>query len=160
MLSVLVHTSLKRLTINITANTSWRNKSMKYGTSILDIRIYMWESSKRVAGIKSVIWVVLNLLVQHFINDNRNDDISMKLKGMIPKISPNQVLEIKFLLRDKLKSMHINPRKWKETPSIYIYNDEYPMYFSPGENHDWRNTTNQYQFQYGNCNGNCNGDGD
>ena len=31
---------------------------------------------------------VMNLLVQHFINNTRNEDISMKLKQMFPKISP------------------------------------------------------------------------
>ena len=31
---------------------------------------------------------VMNLLVQHFINNTKNEDISMKLKQMFPKISP------------------------------------------------------------------------
>ena len=31
----------------------------------------------------------MNLLVQNFINNIKHDDIAMKLKGMMPKMSPN-----------------------------------------------------------------------
>ena len=31
---------------------------------------------------------VMNLLVQNFINNTKNDDIAMKLKNMLPKIAP------------------------------------------------------------------------
>ena len=41
--------------------------------------VYLQENEK----------TVVNLLVQHFINNTKNEDISMKLKQMFPKISPN-----------------------------------------------------------------------
>ena len=32
---------------------------------------------------------VMNLMVQNFINNTKNDDVTMKLKNMLPKIAPN-----------------------------------------------------------------------